>query len=167
MKATPPSTSELHRACICVDDGVVLDPNALPSHEVWQTDKVQEAIFFVSLAPWQLANPLITWAAVLRGAWVVEPGILTGTVAAALKYQQAIAVKRVLWFSDNVRVQHMDIWLLALEVSNQDPHRWRLLHSATCFANAKVRAQKEGRAAEVIAIVTEHEHSINCGVDKF
>ena len=65
----------------------------MPSHEAWQTDKVQEAICFVSLAPWQPANPLITWAAVLRGAWVVEPGILTGTVAAALKYQQAIAVK--------------------------------------------------------------------------
>ena len=132
--------------------------NAVCHRQQLLVQELQRAKIFVTMHPWEPADVRMLWFAVLRGCWVLTPGMIINGSGPALKFKQALHTKRFVWVSDDARLQHRQIWLAILESLEAEPaHKWTLLHSAAVYAREKVKAMNSDRSASVLALVTEDE----------
>ena len=91
----------------------------------------------------------------------MTPSVLCGTNGACVKYDAALATKRILWVSACFRESNPGIWLLILEAMSCHANKWKLLDAPEAYAGAKVNAIKGNRSAEVLALVTADEAVAN------
>ena len=120
-------------------------------------EDVHLADIFITANPWRPASSLITWAAVMRGCWVLTPETYLCNRGPALKFRPAVQVKRMVWISDAFQAANVSLFLLIAEVLNVGPHAWKVLRGPAEWAEAKVKAERAGRSAQVLALVTNEE----------
>ena len=160
----PPLPEELDGAAVHVDAGITLPTDWLlhvsrNQAHVMQEAEAHRARFFVTENPWAPTNVMVSWAACLTGAFVVTPAVYMRAAAGpSLKFNPALRTKRRLWASDAFRAECPRLWLLILEaMAYVQWGQWALISSAEDFAMAKVKAERGGRAAEVVALVSSAE----------
>ncbi len=163
FKADPPTAQDLagvivHVDCADAEVPLTLEAAAARNHS-YLVGPAQRHRAGISIAdnPWAPRAVMVTWAAVLLGRWVMTPSVYMGRAQGpAVLYKAALATKRQVWVSNEVRTQHPELWLLLLEAMSATPpakQRWKLLQSPCAWAAAKAAAIKGGRAAEVLASV--------------
>ena len=147
-RAIPPTTSELTGIKCFVDDSIHL-PDAIGwlaslynDQHGKKVDNVWEATVFISKNPRAPANKLVTFAAILQGAWVITPEVLLGNGSAAcVKYLPALNTKRFIWASPKFRTTHPMEWRVLLEILNLNKtSKWHMLSSPQRWAAEKVKA---------------------------
>ena len=92
-------------------------------------EDVHLADIFITANPWRPASSLITWAAVMRGCWVLTPETYLCNRGPALKFRPAVQVKRMVWISDAFQAANVSLFLLIAEVLNVGPHAWKVLRA--------------------------------------
>jgi len=144
--AAAPSQDELHRVRVYVD-GDLRASDRLPSRfsrevasrEALELQQPYSATVFIAANPWAPVEHVITWIAVLKGAWILTPTSFMRKSETALKFNPAVMTKRKVWVSDAVRVAHPEIWRAMLEVLDAYAgNKWTLLHSPEEYAEEKV-----------------------------
>ena len=164
LVGSPPSRAELHRARTFLDNNIVCPQGwdvAVANHELFIVQQLHTARVFVCMHPWKPSNPLILWAAKLTGAWIISPSVVLCKPGPAVKSNSALCVKRALWVSNGFRTEQARIWLLLLECMQRQRHCWTLLPDARTYAAEKVKAQRLGRPASVVALLSDAEHRAN------
>jgi len=168
LTANPPTVAEMQGVTVCVDDDLALPSawgHSVAGHQAMVVDRrgMHTANFFIVRNPWSPVNPLITWAAVLLGAWVTTEGVFAGRDSGpSLKYNAAIMSRRFLWVSTDMQAQWPALWLLILEVlSHVRRNRWTVLETAEAFVIQKARAMATNQSAQVIGMVTASEKQCN------
>ena len=141
--AEPPTDAELRRSRVFLDSGGLFADlrDAITSYEGLLTDRLDNAVAFIAENPWQPSDCLVTFAAILRGAWVIRKSTYILGSGVALKYSSALNTRRKLWVSEHARAQFPAAWLLILELLSVMTHKWTLLGSAAEFAAAKAWAE--------------------------
>ena len=90
---------------------------------------------------------------------MVTPAVyMQDAVGTSLKYNPAVRTKRRLWASDAFQAEFPRLWLLILEaMSCVLGCQWKVVPSVEEFGMAKVKAERGGRVAEVVAFVSSAE----------
>ena len=158
----PPSDEEYNRCVLFVDAGIQLTGElqaTLMKHNGNICREPSRCNFFLAVNPWQPVNPLIKWAAALKGAWVLSPDCFLGKAGASIKYKSAIFIKRQVWVSAAFQHERPLHWITLLEILQSHPglHSWKLIHSPAAWATARARAESVKRPTEVLAIVSSGE----------
>ena len=164
LTAAPP-VPQLHGAVVHVDAGVALPTDWLLHVSRNEARAVQESDahhvrFFVAENPWAPTSVTVSWAACLTGAFVVTPAVYMQAAAGpSLKYNPAVRTKRRLWASDAFQAEFPRLWLLILEVMScaLGLSQWKVIPSVEEFDMAKVKAERGGHSAEVVALVSSAE----------
>ena len=162
INGTPPSDKELQGCTFLFDTDVRLDKElqaALTKRCAGFSREFHRCNVFVSHNPWEPGNPLMTWAASLRGAWVISPECLMCGRGASLKYRPAIFIKRHVFVSDAFQRNHPAHWVLLLETLDAHPglHSWKLILGPAQWATARAHAEKVKRPTDVLAFLSMDE----------
>jgi hypothetical protein len=169
-KGSPPTELELQRCKVYLDSGVQLPAEwhaTFRKHNATITCDLHLSTVFVTGTPWNPVQSIITWAAVLSGAWVITPACFVGKPGASVKYKPSIFLKRRVWASESFKSNYRQHWIVLLEILKAYPtvHSWKMLLDADQWATARAHAERTKRKAEVIALVGPGEatamHDVN------
>ena len=166
--SSPPAAVEFKRCVVFVDDDVALTSElqaTLSTYGGYICREPHKCNFFLVLHPWQPKNPLITWAAALKGAWVLTPTCFLCKPGASIKYKPAIFMKRHVWVSEVFQQENLMHWITLLEILNAHPgiHLWKMMAGPAEWAALRAKRETQKRTAEVLAIVGINEHMPGCG----
>ena len=162
LHVQPPTNDEFRRRKVFIDTSTVLPADWATTsvlHEGCFVTTMHAAEIFIASNPWKPTSPLLTWAAALRGSWIVPPSVyLMTTAIPVLKFRAAARVQRKIWISPAFRQAHPRMFLLILETVNKmQGHKWTFIDNMTDFCNAKARAEKQNAASRALALVTNAE----------
>jgi len=160
-RADPPIASELAGAVVhvdCIETSLALEAAVARNHAYLVGPAERHcARIFIADDPWAPRADEVTWAAVLLGGWAMTPAVyMQHAQGPAILYKPALATRRQVWVSQEVRTQLPELWMLILQSMQAAPpaqRRWKLLHSARAWAEAKAAAISAGKPAEVLALV--------------
>ena len=136
------------------------DAMALQMSWTWAGDPWEAEICLTSMSVWQTQVPSsLTWAAALRGSWVLEPAWAEGEAytGPVIKFRAAINTKRVLWISDAFAQAHPDVSNVLQACSRLQGSRWTLIQDLETWLHAKQHLTSKRMSATAIAAVTAEE----------
>ena len=160
--ARPPSTDMYYMARIFLDKDLVMPSNCLDvlyRNGATTVSDEWAATMFLSNNPLKPNNTLITWAACLRGCWVVSPDVVLGKAGPSIKYFAALNTRRQLFVTPLFRQKFLKEWHILLELLATCSHKWIML-TGTQWARARAVAELKKNPATVIAFMCPEEQSI-------
>ncbi len=157
MGSQLPTAAEMHRATLFIDSGVDLPAgwaHSLAQHEARVVNQAHLANMYASKNPWHPQDIRVKWGAALAGGWVVTPTVFTHGRGACVKFAAALSTPRKVWVDPDFRREHLQLWLLLLEmVHTRHSAKWTFLATAEDWAAAKTQAEIRHRSPEVLALV--------------
>lgn len=109
----------------------------------------------VAISTTMTISRLLTWSLVLRGGWLIQPSVFLRKTGSAIKFRNALQVKRHLWVSPRIRAslpELVDVITSAVACPNS---RWHLVSEIGEWVVLKQNATKN--SASVVALVTKEE----------
>ena len=119
----------------------------------------RDAQVFVSGSPLHLADPLMLWACVLRGGWIVSTDFIMQGFGVSLKLHAACLTQRYLYVTDEFRTQSPLVWDIINSSITYPGSKIKLLGSMEEFAARKASKTNWG-STSVVALVSDDEISL-------
>ena len=151
--------SELFNSTLCLE----------PSLEhIWRDALIEngctvgssrDAQVFVSQSPLQLADPVMLWACVLRGGWIVSTDFILQGFGISLKLYAACLTRRHLYVSDEFKAGSPLVWDIINCSTTYPRSQLKLLGSMEEFAVRKA-SPSNWKSTGVVALVSDDEISL-------
>ena len=116
----------------------------------------RDAQVFISESPLQLADPLMLWACVLRGGWIVSTDVIIQGIGVSLKLHAACLTRRYLYVTDQFKAHAPLVWDIINSSIAYPGSRINLLGSMEEFA-ARKASPANWKSASIVALVSDDE----------
>jgi hypothetical protein len=158
LEPSPPTTAELVGQHVFIPDTLRTPEMQRRAHDLHWTFASREwdARLFISACPLS-PGPLVNWAVVLSGGWILNVPAALGCQRGAflVKFRPALKTRRKVWVTEAFKLESPSRWDLIQHMLGGG--LWKLLHSLEEFAAAKDRAVATRNAATVVALASAEE----------